>query len=178
MNSIENNDTWDLVDLPNYKNLVGVKWVYKTKVNEKGEIDRFKPRLVAKGFSQQPGIDFGETFSPVARQSTVREVLATIAQIKWKVYQMDVKSTFLNEILEEDIYVQQPLGYEVEGKEDKVQILKKVLYGLKQAPRAWYSRIDSYMIKNGFCRSHIEPSLWTKVNEHGQIQIFSYMLMI
>ena len=77
MNSIENNDTWDLVDLPNDKNLIGVKWVYKTKVNEKGEIDRFKARLVAKGFSQQSRIEFGETFSPVARLDTVRAVIAT-----------------------------------------------------------------------------------------------------
>ena len=91
MNSIEKNDTWDLVDLPNNKSLIGVKWVYKTKVNEKGEIDRFKSRLVAKGFSQQPGIDFGETFSPVARLATVRKVLDTTTQKKWKVYHMDVK---------------------------------------------------------------------------------------
>ena len=131
MDSIEKNDTWDLVDLPNDKNLIGVKWAYKTKVNEKGEIDRFKARLVAKGFSQQPGIDFGETFSPVARLDTVRAVIATTAQNKWKVYQMDVKSAFLNGILEEEIYVQQPLGYEFEGKEDKVYRLKKTLYGLK-----------------------------------------------
>ena len=84
---------------------------------------------------------------------------------------MDVKSTFLNGILEEEIYVQQPPGHEVEGKEDKVYRLKKMLYGFKQAPRAWYSRIDNYMIKNGFCRSNIEPTLYTKVNEHGQILI-------
>ena len=92
-------------------------------------------------------------------------------QNKWKVYQMDVKSAFLNGILEEEIYVQQRPGYEVEGKEDKIYRLKKVLYRLKQAPRAWYSRIYSYMIKNGFCKSNIEPTLYTKVNEHGKFLI-------
>ena len=99
--AIEKNDTWDLVDLPKDKNLIGVKWVYKAKLNEKGEIDRFKARFVAKGFSQQLGIDFGETFSPIDRLDIVRAVLAIAAWNKWKVYQMDVKSTFLNGILEE-----------------------------------------------------------------------------
>ena len=115
---------------------------------------------------RQPGIDFGETFSPVSRLDIVREVLARAAQNKWKLYQMDVKSTFLNGILEEKIYVQQPLGYEVEGKEDKFYRLKNALCGLKQAPRAWYRRIKNYMIKNGFCRNNIEPTLYSKVNEH------------
>jgi hypothetical protein len=171
IDSIERNDTWDLVDLPKNKKPIGVKWVYKTKLNEKGEIDRYKARLVAKGFSQQPGIDFGETFAPVARLDTVRAVLAIAAQKKWKVYQMDVKSAFLNGILEEEIYVEQPHGYEIKEHEDKVYKLKKALYGLKQAPRAWYSRIDSYLIKNGFSRSSSEPTLYTKVNQQGQILI-------
>lgn len=90
-----------MVDLPKEKNLIGVKWVYKTKLNEKGEIDRFKNRLVAKGFSRQQGIEFGETFALVAILDIVRAVLATLAQNKWKVYQMDVKLAFLNGILEE-----------------------------------------------------------------------------
>jgi hypothetical protein len=93
-------------------------------------------------------------------------VLAIAAQHNWKVYQMDVKSAFLNGYLEE-VYVQQPPGYEVIGQEDKIYRLKKALYGLKQAPRAWYSRIDSYMIKNEFIRSTSEPTLYTKVNEQG-----------
>ena len=96
----------------------------------------------------------------------------TAARNKWKVYQMDVKLAFLNWILEEEIYVQQPQGYEVEGKEDKFYRLKKALCGLKQPPRSWYSRINSYMIKNGFFRSSIEPTLYTKVNDHGHILIF------
>eukprot|EP00253_Pinus_taeda_P013119 PITA_13119 len=98
---IEKNDTWDLVNLQKDKNIIGVKWVYKTKLNEKGEIDRFKARLVAKFLSQQPGVDFGETFALVARLDTIRVVLDTRAQNKWKVYNMDVKSAFLNGILEE-----------------------------------------------------------------------------
>jgi len=129
--AIEKNDTWDFIYFLKDQNIIGVKWVYKTKLNEKGEIERFKARLVSKGFSQQSGIDFGEMFSPVARLDTIRAVLTTITHNKWKVYQMDVKSTFLNGILDEEIYVQQPPCYEVEGKEDKVYRLKKALYGVK-----------------------------------------------
>jgi len=84
---------------------------------------------------------------------------------------MDVKSAFLNGIIEEEIHVQQPPGYEVEGQEDKIYRLKKAFYGLKHVPRAWYRRIDNYIIKNGFCRSNIEPTLYTKVNKHGWILI-------
>jgi hypothetical protein len=94
--AIEKNKTWDLVDLPKDKSSIGVKWVYKTKVNEKGKVEKHKARLVSKGFSQQPGIDYGETFSPVARLDTIRTILATATQNKWQVYQLDVKSTFLN----------------------------------------------------------------------------------
>jgi hypothetical protein len=91
IDSIEKNKTWDLIDLPRHKKSIGVKWVYKTKLNEKGQIEKHKARLVAKGFSQQPGIDYGETFSPVARLNTVRTLLAIASQHKWQVYQMDVK---------------------------------------------------------------------------------------
>jgi hypothetical protein len=84
--SIEKNKTWDLVDLPRHKKSIGIKWVYKTKLNEKGQIEKHKARLVAKGFSQQPGIDYGETFSPVARLDTVRTLLSIASQQKWQVY--------------------------------------------------------------------------------------------
>jgi hypothetical protein len=171
IDSIEKNKTWDLVDLPRHKKSIGVKWVYKTKLNEKGQIEKHKARLVAKGFSQQPGIDYGETFSPVARLDTVRTLLAIAAQHKWKVYQMDVKSTFLNGILEEEVYVDQPPGFEVKEKPTKVYRLKKALYGLKQAPRAWYNRIDTYLIKSGFSRSQNEPTLYTKTDQQGKILI-------
>jgi hypothetical protein len=143
VDSIEKNKTWDLVDLPRHKKSIGVKWVYKTKLNERGQIEKHKARLVAKGFSQQPGTDYGETFARVARLDTVRTLLAIAAQHKWQVYQMDVKSSFLNGFLEEEVYVDQPPGFEVQEQPAKVYRLKKALYGLKQAPRDWYSRIDT-----------------------------------
>jgi transposase InsO family protein len=171
IDSIEKNKTWDLVDFPSHKKSIGVKWVYKTKLNEKGHIEKHKARLVAKGFSQQPSTDYGETFSPVARLDTVRTLLAIAAQHKWKVYQMDFKSTFLNGFLEEEVYFDQPPGFEVQEKPTKVYRLKKALYGLKQAPRAWNFRIDTYLIKSGFSRSQNEPTLYTKIDQHGKILI-------
>ena len=113
--AIEKNQTWELADLPRDKTKIGVKWVYKTKLNEKWKIEKHKARLVAKGFSQQFGVDYGETFAPVARLDTVKTILSTTAQHKWKVYQFDVKSAFLNGILQEEVYVEQPLGFEVPG---------------------------------------------------------------
>ena len=141
-----------MVELPKGKDVIGVKWVYKTKSNAEGKIERHKARLFVKGYKQKHGIDYEETFAPVSRMETVRAVLSIAAQKKWKVYQMDVKSTFLNGVLMEEVYIEQPLGYENKGQEHKVCKLKKALYGLKQAPRAWYSRIDSYLLENGFER--------------------------
>ena len=112
IDSIERNNTWDLVDLPEGKNSIGVKWVYKTKLNAKGEVEKYKARLVAQGFSQQPGIDYNETFSPVERIDTMRMVLAIATHNKWIMHKMDVKSAFLNGCLEEEVYVRQPPSYE------------------------------------------------------------------
>ena len=133
--AIEKNDTWDLVDLPQGKEVIGVKWVYKTRRNVEGKIERHKARLVVKSYKQQQGRDYEETFAPIARMELVRTVLSIAAQKKWKVYQMDVKSTFLNGVLKEEVYVEKPPRYEIEGQEHKVCKLKKALYGLKQAPR-------------------------------------------
>ena len=159
MKSIEKNRTWQLVDLPKGKDVIGLKWVNKTKYNEDGSVQKYKARLVAKGYSQQPGVDFNETFAPVVRMETIRTVLALAAQLELQVFQLDVKSAFLNGELEEEVYVKQPQGFEVEGKEGKVYKLHKALYGLKQAPRAWNSKIDAYFLQNGFVKSPSEPSL-------------------
>ena len=159
---IEKNQTWELVNVPKDKDVISVKWIYKTKQDADGNAQKHKARMVARGFTQQPGIDFNETFAPVARMDTVRTVLAIAAQNKWQVHQMDVKSAFLNGYLEEEVYVEQPQGYEVPGQEHKVYRCKKALYGLKHAPRACYSRIDSYLTENRFHRSESEPTLYTK----------------
>lgn len=160
--SIEKNKTWELIDLPKGKNVIGVKWIYKTKFKEDGSIHKHKARLVAKGYSQQPGVDFTETFAPVARMETIRIVLAVAAQLELPIYQLDVKSAFLNGDLKEEVYVEQPAGYVIEGKEEKVYRLRKALYGLKQAPRAWNSKIDHYFRSQGFEQSRNEPSLYVK----------------
>ena len=142
--AIQKNQTWDFVNLPEGKKAIGLKWVFRTKYHADGSIQKHKARLVAKGYSQQQGIDFDETFSPVARFETVRTFLALAANLNWPMYQFDVKSAFLNGDLEEEVYVSQPEGFVVNGKEDKVYMLKKALDGLKQAPQAWYFKIDSY----------------------------------
>ncbi|KAE8728448.1 hypothetical protein F3Y22_tig00004355pilonHSYRG00008 [Hibiscus syriacus] len=117
--AIEKNDTWELTSLPKGHKAICVKWVYKTKQNAKGEIERHKARLVAKGYSQKAGIDYDEVFAPVARLETIRLIISLAAQNKWKIQQMDVKSAFLNGVLEEEVYIQQSSGYEVKGHEDK-----------------------------------------------------------
>ena len=119
MNAIEKSKTWELVDLPKGKEVIGVKWVYKTKSNAEGKIERNKAKIVFKGYKQQQGRNYEETFALVARMETIRKVVSIVAQHKWKVYQMDVKSPFLNGVLMEEVYVEQPLRYEKEGKEHK-----------------------------------------------------------
>ena len=146
---IEKNQTWDL-DIPTKKTPIGVKWVYKTKVNEKGKIKKIKTRLVSKGFLQHPGIDYVETFTLVARIDTIKIILTVATQNKWPIYQRDVKLAFLNGILEEEVYMNQPIGYEIKGQEHMFYKLKKALYGLKQVPRVWYNHIDSYFLNNVF----------------------------
>ena len=162
---------WDLVDLHEDKKCIGVKWIYKTKLNVDGDVEKYKARLVAQGFSQQPGIDYNETFSPVSTLDMVRMVLEIVAHNKCHVHQMDVMSALLNGSLEEEVYVRQPLGYEIDGQENMVYILKKVLYGLKQVPRVWYNKTDDYWNSEGFNKSPNEPILYTKVIQEGKILI-------
>lgn len=134
--SIERNHTWELVHLPPQAKKIGVKWVYKMKLNEEGKVEKCKARLVAKGYSQTEGVDYTEVYGPVARWDTIRSLLAVAAQQGWCVYQLDVKSAFLYGELKEEVYVDQPEGFIRVGEEDKVYRLKKALYDLKQAPRA------------------------------------------
>ena len=139
MRMIKKNDTWVLVDLPAEKEAIGVKWIYKTKLNPDKSVQKHKARLVVKGYAQQLGGDYNETVTPVARLDTIRALIALVAKKKWKIFQLDVKSAFLNGELQEEVYVKKPEGFIEEP--GKVLRLKKALYGLKQAPRAWYGNI-------------------------------------
>ncbi|KAI5348776.1 hypothetical protein L3X38_001663 [Prunus dulcis] len=170
---IENNGTWELVDRPTEKPVIGVKWVYKTKLNLDGSVQKNKARLVAKRYAQKPGLDYNETYAPVARLDTIRTLIALAAQKEWKLYQLDVKSAFLNGVLQEEVYIDQPEGYVIKGKEDKVHRLHKALYGLKQAPRAWYGEIDTYFMQCGFEKSLSEATLYTKTRGDRDILIVS-----
>ncbi|KAL5724118.1 hypothetical protein ACHQM5_007419 [Ranunculus cassubicifolius] len=171
MQSIERNNTWQLVDLPKGHKSIGVKWIYKTKLNPDGEVNKYKARLVAKGYKQEFGVDYEEVFAPVARHDTVRLVLAMSAQNAWPIFQLDVKSAFLHGDLQEEVYVDQPHGYVIQGNERKVYRLRKALYGLKQAPRAWYSRIDSYFSEVGFQKCPYEPTLFIKTSPDQKLLI-------
>ena len=138
---------------------IGVKWIYNTKLNEKGEVEKYKARLVAKGYAHKLGIDYNEVFPHVARRDTIRAILAIAACKGWKVYLFDVKSAFLHGELIEDVYVEQPLGYQKEDA-NKVHKLKKVLYGLRQAPRAQYSMIKSYFAQESFMKCSHEHTIF------------------
>jgi hypothetical protein len=136
LENFERNQVWTLVDPPRDVNVIGTKWVFKNKQGEDGEVVRNKAHLVAQGYSQVEGLEFGETFALVARFEAIRILLAFAASKGFKLYQMDVKSAFLNGVIQEEVYVRKPLGLESPKYPDRVYKLSKALYGLKQVPRA------------------------------------------
>ena len=152
MSSLDQNDTWVLVDLPKGKRALLCKWIFRKKDESDGQV-RYKARLVVKGFSQKEGIDFHEIFAPVVKLTTIRILLGIVASEGLFLEQMDVKTALLHGDLDEEIYMRQPEGFQVPGKEDSVCKLKRSLYGLKQAPRQWYKKFDSFMISGGFVRT-------------------------
>jgi len=160
--SIERNNTWKLVKLPADKKTIEVKWVYKLKHNPDGSIAKHKARLAARGFLQKVGLDYSEVYAPVARIETVRLVMALACKRNWSTFHLDVKSAFLNGPIDEIVFVTQPPGFVIQGKEDMVYILHKALYGLKQAPRAWNKKIDSYLIELGFTKCKSEYGVYVQ----------------
>lgn len=171
--SIEKNNTWSLINLSKGAWKVGVKWIYKTKRDENGEVVKHKTRLVAKGYSQREGVDYTEVYAPVERLDTVRTIIALAASRRWNVYQLDVKSAFLHGNLKENVYVEQPKGYQQKGKEHTVYQLHKALYGLTQAPRAWFNLIEAYFLNGGFHKCLTEQTLFTKQSRDGHMVIVS-----
>nr|GEY43492.1 retrovirus-related Pol polyprotein from transposon TNT 1-94 [Tanacetum cinerariifolium] len=143
---------WELVDKPFGKTVIRLKWLWKNKKDEDQTVIRNKARLVAKGYAQEEGIYFEESFAPVARLETVRIFIAYAAHKSFPIYQMDVKTSFLNGPLKEEVYVAQPDGFVDPGHPEKVYRLRKALYGLKQAPRAWYDKLSKFLTSKGFTK--------------------------
>jgi hypothetical protein len=157
--SIVKNSAWDIVPRPVDKSVVGSIWIYKVKKVFDGSVEKYKARFVAQGFSHIEGIDYDETFTPITRYSSIRSILPLSAQTGWCIHQMDVKTVFLNGIIEEEVYIEQPEGFETFDRESHVCRLKRELYGLKQAPHAWYTRIEIYFTGLGFTKSEVNANL-------------------
>ena len=175
LDQIEKNKTWELVSRPENKNVIGTKWVFRNKINENGQVIRNKAKLVCKGYAQVEGVDFEETFAPVSRLEAIRMFLAFSSHKKLKVYQMDVKSAFLNGNLEEEVYIEEPKGFKLTDKGDYVCRLKKALYGLNQAPRAWHENLDSYLQIQGFKRVSACSNLYCNFTDDSMVIVEVYV---
>jgi hypothetical protein len=163
LNNFTRNDVWRLVPRPN-QNVVGTKWVFRNKQDEHGVVTRNKARLVAKGYSQVEGLDFDETYTLVARLESIRILLAYATYHGFKLYQMDVKGVFLNGLNKEEVYIEQPPGFEDSEYPNHVYKLSKALYGFKQTLRAWYECLRDFLITNGFKVGEADPTLFTKTD--------------
>jgi hypothetical protein len=177
LNNFTHNEVWELVERPKNHNVIGTKWVFRNKHNENGLVVRNKARLVAQGYTQVEGLDFGETYTPVARLEAIRILLAYACAHNIKLYQMDVKSAFLNGNISELVYVEQPPGFENPKRPNHVYKLSKALYGLKQAPRAWYERLRDFLLSKDFKLGKL--TLLYSLKELVKIYLFvKFMLMI
>jgi hypothetical protein len=169
--AIEDNHAWELTELLEGRRAIGVKWVFKVKRNEAGTVVRHKVRLVVKGYSQRQGVDYEEVFARVARLEAERLLIALAAHQSWEVHHLDVKSTFLNRELNEEVYVAQPPSFVRADSEGKVLRLKKALYGLHQAPRAWNQKLDTSLVSLGFQRCLSDPTIYYRGGKQGDILI-------
>ncbi|GJU45406.1 retrovirus-related pol polyprotein from transposon TNT 1-94 [Tanacetum coccineum] len=152
LNQFERLQVWELIPRPEGKNIIALKWLWKNKCDAENIVVQNKTRLVAKGYRQEEGIDFEESFAPVARLEAVQMFIAYAAHKNITIFQMDVKTDFLNGPLKEEVYVNQPEGFIDPEFPDHVYMLKKAQYGLKQAPRAWYDKLSSFLIEHGFAK--------------------------
>jgi hypothetical protein len=171
-NSLMLNHTWKLVPLPPGRKPIDCKWVFRKKYTDTGEVEKYKARLVARGFTQVKGVDYHETFSPVVKFASIRTLLALAVQHSYIVHQMDVTTAYLNGDLEEEIYMTQPESY-VKG--DYVCKLQRSLYGLKQSDRVWYDKINATFIKLGFSRSNADPSVYSRISRSEVLYVAIYV---
>lgn len=173
LDSLKQNEVWRLEACPKEIKPIKTKWVFRIKEDENGNPVRYKARLVAKGFQQKPGLDYGETYAPVARMATIRTVLAVAVQQKMHIQQLDVKTAFLYGELDETVYLAVPDG--VEAASNLVCKLQKSLYGLKQSPRCWNNKLNETLLENGFSRSKHDYCLYIKTNRQGNVYIIIYV---
>jgi histone deacetylase 1/2 len=158
--ALQKNDTWRLVPRRPGLNVIDSKWVFKVKQSADGSVERYKARLVAKGFKQRYGVDYADTFSPVVKPTTIRLLLPLAVSRRWHLRQLDIQNAFLNGILDEEVYMRQPPGFEDPSRPDHLCRLVKAIYGLKQAPRAWHARLSAVLEKLGFKASAADTSLF------------------
>ena len=175
MESMYENQVWNLEELPEGVKPIGCKWIFKRKTDADGNITIHKARLVAKGFTQVPGVDYDETFSPVAMLRSVRILLAIAAYFDYEIWQMDVKTAFLNGNLKEDVYMIQPEGFVVHKDAGKVCKLQKAIYGLKQASRSWNIRFDEVVKEFGFIRNDEESCVYKKFSGSAKAFLILYV---
>ncbi|GJY94648.1 putative zinc finger, CCHC-type containing protein [Tanacetum coccineum] len=175
LNSISKNNVWELAELPKGAKPVGCNWVYKTKLDPNGNVERYKARLVTKGYTQKEGIDYKETFSPVSRKDSLRIVMALVAHFDLELHQMDVKTAFLNGDFHEDVYMAQPQGFKSKGQEHLVCKLKKSICGLKQASRQWYLKFDEVMKKHNFIKNQVDQCVYLKMSGSNFIILVLYV---
>ncbi|GKC64522.1 putative ribonuclease H-like domain-containing protein [Tanacetum coccineum] len=168
-------NVWVLVDLPYGKKVIGTKWVFRNKRDERSIVGKNKARIVAQGFRQEEGIDYNEVFAPVARIEAIRLFLAFASYKGFTVYQMDVKSAFLYGTIEEEVYVHQPSGFVNHAHPNKVYKVIKALYGLHEAPRAWYETLSSFLMENGFRRGTTDKTLFIKKKKSDIMLVQVYM---
>ena len=166
-------NTWDLVLLLPGVRPVSCKWMYKVKTKADRSVDRYKARLVARGFTQEHGIDYEETFAPVAKMTSIRTIIASAAALKWPLYQMDVKNAFLNGDLSEVVYMQPPPG--ISAPDGHVCRLCRALYGLKQAPRAWFERFRQSLLSIGYTQSTADYSMFRRTTQSGIVILILYV---
>ncbi|UYV76125.1 hypothetical protein LAZ67_13002672 [Cordylochernes scorpioides] len=174
-NSLMKNQTWTYVTLPSDRKAIACKWVYKIKQNADGSNKMFKARLVAKGYSQKPGLDYGETFSPVVKFDSIRTILSLCASLDMEMIQLDVKSAFLNGDLEEELYMEQPQGYENPDFPNHVCPLQKSIYGLKQSPRMWNKKFHEFLIKFDLKPSISDSCVYTMKCKQAYILLAIYV---
>ncbi|RVW77298.1 Retrovirus-related Pol polyprotein from transposon TNT 1-94 [Vitis vinifera] len=175
MDSIMSNQTWELVDLPPGSKPIGCKWVFRRKYHTDGMIQTFKARLVAKGFKQREGIDYFDTYAPVARTTSIRILFALASIHNLFVHQMDVKTAFLNGDLNEEVYMEQPEGFVLLGNENKVCKLVKSLYGLKQVPKQWHEKFDHAILSDGFRHNNVDKCLYSKTCDDYMVIVCLYV---